>query len=147
MHRTGHILLLHHSEGERMRYVADWFGAGVTNEDQLIYVDVAGRGAETLTAELAARGFRTDRAVRDKRLEFVSLEHLLDVGVGGRLHDARCTQRGSPGCGWRSAPTRSPVVSTPTPTVPSRSGWPGCAGRAGSPSCASTTGARPGPTS
>jgi hypothetical protein len=82
MHRTGHILLLHHSEGERMRYVADWFAAGVTNEDKLIYVDVAGRGAETLTAELAARGFRTDRAVRDKRLEFVSLEHLLDVGVG-----------------------------------------------------------------
>lgn len=82
MHRTGHILLLHHSEGERMRYVADWFGAGLANEDKLVYVDVVGRGVDTLTAELAARGFRTDRALRDKRLEFVSLEDLLEMGVG-----------------------------------------------------------------
>lgn len=85
MHRTGHILLLHHSEGERMRYVADWFGAGVANDDKVFYVDVSGRGVEPLTADLAARGLRADRALREGRLEFVSLADLLDVGVRGRL--------------------------------------------------------------
>ena len=45
VHRTGHILLLHHSEGERMRYVADWFTAGLLTDDMLLYVDVAGWGA------------------------------------------------------------------------------------------------------
>jgi hypothetical protein len=79
MHRTGHILLLHHSEGERMRYVADWFAAGVATDDLLVYVDVDGRGAEALTADLVARGFGAERALRDGRQEIVSLEDLPGV--------------------------------------------------------------------
>lgn len=97
MHRTGHILLLHHSEGERMRHVAGWFAAGVANDDLLVYVDVVGRGTETLTADLRARGFRADRALRDGRLEFVSLEDLIDAGVRGRLDERALAAEGFSG--------------------------------------------------
>ena len=87
MHRTGHILLLHHSEGERMRYVADWFTAGLQAEDKLLYVDVAGWGVDQLSVGLAGRGFDVDRAMGDKRLEFVTLEEMLTVGADGGLVD------------------------------------------------------------
>lgn len=87
MHRTGHILLLHHSEGERMRYVADWFNAGMLVEDKLLYVDVAGWGVDQLSAGLAGRGFNVDRALVDKRLEFVTLEDMLTLDVQGGLVD------------------------------------------------------------
>jgi hypothetical protein len=87
MHRTGHILLLHHSEGERMRYVADWFNAGLLVEDKLLYVDVAGWGVDQLSAGLAGRGFNVDRVLVDKRLEFVTLEDMLTVDVEGGLVD------------------------------------------------------------
>ena len=87
MHRTGHILLLHHSEGERMRYVADWFNAGMLVEDKLLYVDVAGWGVDLLSAGLAGRGFNGDRAVVDTRLEFVTLEDMLTLDVQGGLVD------------------------------------------------------------
>ena len=52
----GHILLLHHSEGERMRHVADWFGAGLASEQKVLYVDVAGWGPDVLYPELARHG-------------------------------------------------------------------------------------------
>ncbi len=88
MHRTGHILLLHHSESQRMRRVADWFRAGLAAEDKLLYVDVAGWGTESLTRDLAARGFAVNRALEGKHLEFVGVEDLLQVadpdGFGGR---------------------------------------------------------------
>jgi hypothetical protein len=92
MHRTGHILLLHHSESQRMTRVADWFGAGMAAEDKLFYVDVAGWGVEALAADLSARGFAVERALEDKHLEFVGLEDLLQVGtsdglIGRALHD------------------------------------------------------------
>lgn len=70
-----------------MRYVADWFGAGMVNEDKLLYVDVAGWGVDALTASLSSRGLEVDRAVRDKSLEFVTLEDLLDLDEpGGVVH-------------------------------------------------------------
>jgi anti-anti-sigma regulatory factor len=97
VHRTGHILLLHHSDGERMRYVADWFGAGAVNEDKLLYVEVAGWGVDTLTAALGSRGFQVDRALSDKRLEFVTLEDLLDLDVSGGLVDRALNDDGYPG--------------------------------------------------
>ena len=94
MHRTGHILLLHHSEGERMRYIADWFNAGLLVEDKLFYVDVAGWGIEQLSAGLSARGLDVDRALVDKRLEFVTLEDMLTVGVEGGLVDRALSDEG-----------------------------------------------------
>ena len=97
MDRTGHILLLHHSEGERMRFVADWFAAGLTSEDKLFYVDVAGWGVEKLTDDLAARGLHVDFALHEKRLEFVSLEDMLDLGVRGGLCDRALVDEGFPG--------------------------------------------------
>lgn len=97
MHRTGHILLLHHSEGERMRYVADWFNAGLLVEDKLLYVDVAGWGVEQLSAGLTGRGFNVDRALVDKRLEFVTLEDMLTVGVEGGLVDRALHDEGHNG--------------------------------------------------
>ena len=87
MHRTGHILLLHYSDRERMRYVADWFGAGLLTDDKLLYVDVANRGVEQLSAELRGRGFDADRALCNKRLEFVNLEDIIAAGVEGGLVD------------------------------------------------------------
>src|SRR6476619_7646300 len=87
MDRTGHILLVHHSEGERMRFVAGWFAAGLASEDKLLYVDVAGWGVDKLTAGLSARGLHVDFALREKRLEFVTLEDMLDVGVRGGLSE------------------------------------------------------------
>jgi hypothetical protein len=97
MDRTGHILLLHHSEGERMRFVADWFAAGLASEDKLFYVDVAGWGVEKLTDGLAARGLHVDFALGEKRLEFVSLEDMLDLGVRGGLCDRALVDEGFPG--------------------------------------------------
>lgn len=97
MDRTGHILLLHHSEGERMRFVAGWFAAGLASEDKLFYVDVAGWGVEKLTAGLSARGLHVDFALREKRLEFVSLEDMLDVGVRGGLSERALVDEGYPG--------------------------------------------------
>jgi hypothetical protein len=81
MDRNGHILLLHHSEGERMRWVADWFAAGLVNGEKLIYADVAGWGVDWLVRELTHRGLDADHALEDKRLEFIALEDVLDISA------------------------------------------------------------------
>jgi anti-anti-sigma regulatory factor len=80
MHRTGHILLLYHSEGERVRVVADWFRAGGTLDEKLLYVDVAGWGVEQLVHDLEHRGFDAGRALESKRLEFLTWDDVSDVG-------------------------------------------------------------------
>ncbi len=74
MHRTGHILLLHHSEGERLRTVADWFRAGLRNDERIVYVDVAGWGAYAILQAFENRGLDL-RQVRDAgRFRIVTLE-------------------------------------------------------------------------
>lgn len=96
MHRTGHILLLHHSEGERMRYLADWFTAGLLNGDKLLYVDVAEWGVEALVTGLASRGLDVRRALEAKRLEFVTLEEMRDLGAEGGLVERALVDDGHP---------------------------------------------------
>jgi len=57
---------------------------------------VAGWGVDKLTAGLSARGLHVDFALREKRLEFVTLEDMLDVGVRGGLSE-RALDEGYPG--------------------------------------------------
>ncbi len=96
MHRTGHILLLHHSEGERMRYVADWFRAGLASEEKLFYVDVSGRGEDAVADNLVACGLPVEGALREKRLEIVPLEDLLQLDISGGLIDRSLTSEAYP---------------------------------------------------
>jgi len=81
MHRTGHTLLLHHSEGERLRYIADWLTAGLLSDAKVLYADVAGWGVDFLVEELVLRGLVADRALEEKRLEFIDPEDVLDLAI------------------------------------------------------------------
>ena len=80
-----------------MRYLADWFAAGLLNDDKLFYVDVADWGIEALVAGLAGRGLDVDRALEGKRLEFVSLEEMLELGVEGGLVERSLVDGGHAG--------------------------------------------------
>jgi hypothetical protein len=82
VHRTGHVLLVHHSEGERLRWLADWCGAGLDLDEQVVYVDVADWGSEQLTAAFAGRGLDITRPVKDGRFCFVGVEAVLGLGDG-----------------------------------------------------------------
>lgn len=77
-----------------MRYLADWFAAGLVNDDKLFYVDVADWGVESLVAGLAGRGLDANRALEGKRLEFVSLEDMLNLGVEGGLVERSLVDEG-----------------------------------------------------
>ncbi len=79
----GHILLLHHSEGERMRHVADWFGAGLASEQKVLYVDVAGWGPDVLYPELARHGLDVRGPLKREQLEFIDLEDFLTLDEDG----------------------------------------------------------------
>jgi DcmR-like sensory protein len=83
VHRTGHILLLQHSENERLRYVASWFGAGLANEDKLLYVDVAGWGQDVLVPGLARHGFDATMPHKSGQLEFLDLDDFLTTDEDG----------------------------------------------------------------
>ena len=83
LHRTGHVLLVHHSEGERLRWLAQWCGAGLDRGEQVVYVDVADWGSEQLTDAFMDRGLDVTRAVKDGRFCFVGADTVLELG-GGR---------------------------------------------------------------
>jgi hypothetical protein len=59
----------------------------VLADDKLLYVDVAHRGVEQLSAGLRGRGLDVDRALLDKRLEFVNLEDMVTGSVEGGTVD------------------------------------------------------------
>lgn len=83
MRRKGHILLLHHSEGERLRWLAEWCEIGLRNGEKVVYVDVADWGSDTMTTTLAGRGLDISRAVEGGQFEFVGLSAALALGAGG----------------------------------------------------------------
>lgn len=83
MRRKGHILLLHHSEGERLRWLAEWCEIGLRNGEKVVYVDVAGWGSEALTGALAGRGLDVTQALEDGQFEFHGLPAVLGLGAGG----------------------------------------------------------------
>jgi len=81
MHRTGHVLFLHHTERERIRVVADWFRAGASDEAKLLYVDVD-YGQDVVVRGLEAEGFTAARALESGRLELITSD---DVSGAGSL--------------------------------------------------------------
>jgi hypothetical protein len=89
LRRTGHILLLHHSEGERLRWLAGWCDIGLRKGEKVVYVDVAGWGAETLKGAIALRGLDVSEAVDRGQFEFIDAEELL--GLGGGREDSLMT--------------------------------------------------------
>lgn len=97
MHRTGHILLLHHSDGERLRHVTDWLGAGLSNEEKILYVDVAGYGEEALVATLTRQGLSAATRLSEGRLEFVGLDEFLRLSEQDELVDRALDEQGFPG--------------------------------------------------
>ncbi|QNN51873.1 MEDS domain-containing protein [Nocardioides mesophilus] len=88
MHRTGHILLLHHSEGERLRVLGDWFRAGLRNREKVLYVDVAGWGAYTIMQSFAGRGLDLRPARDAGSFEIVTLADAVTPGGLERLLEA-----------------------------------------------------------
>lgn len=85
MHRTGHSLLLHYSEKERLTWLADWFLAGFGIGERAVYVDVAGWGREDLVAAFERRGFDIAGPLRSGQLAIVPRDVALDLG--GQGHD------------------------------------------------------------
>lgn len=83
MRRKGHILLLHHSEGERLRWLAEWCELGLRNGEKVVYIDVAGWGSETLANALRSRGLDISNAVEKGQFEFLGLAAVLQLGAGG----------------------------------------------------------------
>ena len=83
MHRKGHIFLLHHSEGERLRWLAEWCELGLRNGEKVVYVDVAGWGADALTSALVGRGLDLSSALERGQFEFVGLKAALGLGADG----------------------------------------------------------------
>jgi hypothetical protein len=77
---AGHLLLVHHSDGERLRWLAQWCAAGLDGGEQVVYVDVAGWGTEQLTNALADRGLDVTSAVKNGRFCFVGAETVLGLG-------------------------------------------------------------------
>jgi hypothetical protein len=97
VHRAAHILLLHHSENERLRHIAGWFGAGLANEEKVLYVDVAGWGPDVLVPGLARHGFDVAIPVTDGQLEFVELEDFLLMDKDGHFPHLTSAQATFPG--------------------------------------------------
>jgi hypothetical protein len=80
-----------------MRYLADWFAAGLLNEDKLFYVDVSDWGEDAILASLAGRGLDVERALEGKRLEFVTLDEMLHLGLEGGLVERALVDQGNTG--------------------------------------------------
>jgi DcmR-like sensory protein len=97
LRRTGHILLVHHSEGERLRWLAGWCDIGLRQGEKVVYVDVAGWGAETLRSAIALRGLDVSQAVDRGQFEFIGAEELLGMGDGREDALAAALAGGYPG--------------------------------------------------
>jgi hypothetical protein len=74
---------LHHSEGERLRWLAEWCELGLRDGDKVVYVDVAGWGPEALTNALAGRGLDVSEPLEKGQFEFVGLAALTELGTDG----------------------------------------------------------------
>ena len=86
MHRTGHSLLLHYSEKERLTWLADWFLAGFGIGQRAVYVDVAGWGREDLMGAFERRGFDIAGPLLSGQLAIVPRDAALDLGGDGHDH-------------------------------------------------------------
>lgn len=95
MRRTGHILLLHHSEGERLRWLADWCETGLRNAEKVVYIDVAGWGADALAGALRMRGLDITDVEKTQQFEFVGIAEALALGQADDIA-GRALQHGYP---------------------------------------------------
>jgi anti-anti-sigma factor len=107
----GHLLLLHRSEGERLRRLAEWMRHGLQRGEKVVYVEPTDAGRESVAVQLREHGIDADALHADGRLEILAPEVYYPVGAPEAVVD-RGLAEGFPAVRISGAATSALAVVT-----------------------------------